>query len=226
MAKNYAIVLASGSGNRFGGDIPKQFMLLKGKTILERSVEIFDQNACIDGIIVVITPEYIDRACSVLSKYNKVLRVLKGGQTRKQSSYIGVNSLEDEDANVLIHDCARPLLSQKVLNDCINALNDYDAVAVASDVTDTVIEVKDGFITNIPERNALMNVQTPQCFRLPLIKKAHEMSLDDENFTDDCGLVIKQNLSDIYIVKGDKSNIKITYPNDLVIAEQLINSIN
>lgn len=226
MAKNYAIVLASGSGNRFGGDIPKQFMLLKGKTILERSVEIFDQNACIDGIIVVITPEYIDRACSVLSKYNKVLRVLKGGQTRKQSSYIGVNSLEDEDANVLIHDCARPLLSQKVLNDCINALNDYDAVAVASDATDTVIEVKDGFITNIPERNSLMNVQTPQCFRLPLIKKAHEMSLDDENFTDDCGLVIKQNLSDIYIVKGDKSNIKITYPNDLVIAEQLINSIN
>ena len=226
MAKNYAIVLASGSGNRFGGDIPKQFMLLKGKTILERSVEIFDQNACIDGIIVVITPEYIDKACSVLSKYNKVLRVLEGGKTRKQSSYIGVNSVEDEDANVLIHDCARPLLSQKVLNDCINALNEYDAVAVASDVTDTVIEVKGDFITNIPERNALMNVQTPQCFRLPLIKKAHEISLDDENFTDDCGLVIKQNLSDIYIVKGDKSNIKITYPNDLVIAEQLINSIN
>ncbi len=226
MTDNYALILASGSGKRFNSDIPKQFMSFGGKTILEHSVEIFERNPYIKGIIVVITPDYYSQALSVLAKYSKVLKVLKGGKTRKDSSFIGVNAIDDDSANVLLHDCARPLLSQKVLNDCIKAIDIHDAVAVASDVTDTVIEVKDGYIKNIPERKSLMNVQTPQCFRVSLIKKAHQMALDDNNFTDDCGLVIKNSLSDIYIINGDRSNMKITYPNDLVLAEQIFNNIN
>ena len=114
------------------------------------------------------------------------------------------------------------LLIQNVLNKCIEALNKYDAVDVAVKTTDTILEVKNGFITNIPERKNLMSSQTPQCFKLSLIKKAHELAQNDENFTDDCGLVLKYNLAPIFIVEGNSENIKITNPIDEYFAKAII----
>lgn len=225
--KNYAIILASGSGTRFGSNLPKQFIEICGKTILERAIEVFELNEFIDEIIVVITPEYKNQALDIINKnaYKKITKVLNGGKERKDSSYIGVSSIVEEEANVLIHDCARPFLGQNVLNKCIQALKEHRAVDVAVCSTDTILQVKNGFVESIPERKYLMRSQTPQCFRLSIIKKAHELSFGDASFTDDCGLVLKHNLAKIFIVEGEDINIKITYPHDELLAESIINSI-
>ena len=103
---------------------------------------------------------------------------------------------------------------------CVD-IDNYDAIVTAVPSSDTVIEVENGEVKNIPDRAKLMRVQTPQCFKLSLIKKAHELSKDDNNFTDDCGLVLKSKLAKVHIIKGDINNIKITYPQDIKFAELL-----
>ena len=223
MLKNYAIILASGLGNRLANDLPKQFVKIAGKTLLEHTIEIFEKHKLIDEIIIVITPEYRILAEEIILKNNwqKVSKLLNGGNTRKESSCIGINSIEIEDANVIIHDCARPFLNHKIITDCIKALEKYSAIDVAIKATDTIIKVKNNLIAEIPTRNELMQGQTPQCFRLSVIKQAHKLSKNDNNFTDDCGLVLKHQLCPIYVIEGDIENIKITYPIDRYIADKL-----
>ena len=224
--KNIAVILASGIGSRYGTDIPKQFIKINGKTIIEHSVEAFEKNSNIDEIIVVITPEYRILAKEILDKnnYKKIVNLLDGGKIRKESSQIAIDSINYNEANILIHDCARPLVNQTIINDCISALENFDAVAVAVESSDTIIEVENNKIVAIPNRNKLKRIQTPQCFKLSLIKKAHELSKGDDSFTDDCGLILKHNLSDICIVEGDINNIKITYPIDYLIAQEILNN--
>lgn len=223
MLKNYGIILASGTGSRYNSDIPKQFIKIAGKTVLEHTVEIFENSDKIDEIILVITPDYRHIAENILLRNNfkKITKLLNGGATRKDSSYIAISSIEDEEANVLIHDCARPFLTEQIIDDCVKALDKYSAVDVAIPSADTIIKVKDGIIDGIPDRASLMRGQTPQCFKLSLIKKAHEMSKGDNNFTDDCGLIVKYNLADVYVVAGSGENIKITYPEDIFMADRL-----
>lgn len=223
--KNYAVVLASGTGSRLGSKTPKQFLMLKDKTILEHTVEVFEKSDKINEIIIVITPEYHEIAKEILSKnnYSKVSKLLDGGAMRKDSSYIGINAITDLEANVLIHDCARPFISQDIINNCIQALENYNAVAVAIPSADTIIEVDESnIIQAIPNRTRLRRIQTPQCFKLSIIKKAHELAKNDTNYTDDCGLILKYNLTDIYVLNGDNDNIKITYPSDLYLAETIL----
>ena len=226
--KNYGIILASGTGSRYGSDIPKQFISLAGKTILEHTIEAFEKTEKIDHIIIVITPEYKYLAEKILLKNNfkKVIKLLCGGKTRKDSSYIGISSIKENEANILIHDCARPFIKKEIILNCIEALKKHDAVDVAIASSDTILKVKNGFIEEIPERSAFMRSQTPQCFKLSLIKKAHELSKNDQSYTDDCGLIVKYNLANIYIVEGDVENIKITYPSDIYMAEKILEMKN
>ena len=222
--KNYGIILASGNGSRYGADVPKQFVKIAGKTILEHTIGIFEKADVIDEIIIVITPEYRTMAEEILLRNNfkKISKLLNGGEIRKESSYIGISSIEDKEANVIIHDCARPFLTQKIISDCIEALKKYNAVDVAIPSADTIIKVdENSIIQNIPKRATLMRGQTPQCFKLSTIKKAHELSKDDSNFTDDCGLIVKYGLGDVYVVEGDVENIKVTYPSDIFMADRL-----
>ena len=226
--KNYAVILASGTGSRFGANLPKQFIKINGKTILEYSVEAFDKNENIDNIIVVIAPKYRNKAKKIIeqNKYKKVSSIINGGEIRKISSYNGISIIKDKEANVLIHDCARPFVSEKIINNCISELKKYDAVGVAIPTTDTIIETENNMIKSIPLRDTLMRIQTPQCFKLSLIKKAHELSKDDSNFTDDCGLIIKYNLAEIRIVNGDNNNIKITFPEDIITAKHIVKNLS
>lgn len=221
--KNYGIILASGTGNRYGNDIPKQFVKIAGKTVFEHTITIFEKSKEIDEIIVVITPEYrhFGEELIIKNNFTKITKLLNGGETRKESSSIGINSIEDAEANVIIHDCARPFLSERIIKDCIRALENYSAVDVAIPSADTIIKVKDSIIDSIPERKYLKRGQTPQCFKLSTIKKAHELSKNDTNFTDDCGLIVKYGLGDVYVVEGDGENIKITYPEDIYMADRL-----
>ena len=222
--KNIAIILASGKGNRYNSEVPKQFVKIAGKTILEHTVEIFEKSVEINEIILVITPDYRYNVENILLKHNykKITKILNGGETRKESSSIGVNSIDDEEANVIIHDCARPFLTQKIITNCIMALEKYNAIDVAIPSADTIIQVNENYIiNNIPQRSNLKLGQTPQCFKLSLIKKAHELAKEDTNFTDDCGLIVKYNLDNVYVVEGDIENIKVTYPSDIFMADRL-----
>lgn len=222
--KTYGIILASGTGSRFGSDVPKQFLKINNKTIFEYSTEAFEKNALVDEIVVVITPEYKNFAEKIIADngYKKVSKILCGGKERKDSSFIGVNAVNDDEVKVLIHDCARPFVSQKIISECVCALDKYDAVCTAILSTDTIFETQNGIIKNIPERKNIMRAQTPQGFKLSVIKKAHELSENDTNFTDDCGLVVKYNLCEVGIVEGSENNLKITYPNDLYLAEKIL----
>lgn len=221
--KRYGVILASGVGSRYNSDIPKQFIKIAGKTVMEHTIEVFENSQYIDEIILVITPEYRHVAENILMKnnYKKVSKLLNGGATRKDSSYIAISSIDDTEADVLIHDCARPFLSERVIKDCIEALDKYQAIDVAIPSADTIIKVKEGIIDSIPNRSELRRGQTPQCFKLSLIKRAHELSKNDNNFTDDCGLVVKYDLADVFVVDGDGENIKITYPEDIFMADKL-----
>lgn len=225
--KNIAVVLASGVGSRCKTDIPKQFLEFAGKTVLEHTLSAFERVSCIDEIILVITPEYRAKAEDILEKANfkKISKVLNGGLTRKDSSSIAIASIDEVDANVLIHDCARPFISSEIIEKCVKALETSDAVCVAVSSSDTLLKISDNKIQTIPDRKDYMRAQTPQCFKLDLIRKAHKLAEGDNNFTDDCGLVLRYNLSDISIVEGDVNNIKITYPEDLKLAEMLFNQI-
>lgn len=224
--KNFAIILASGTGERFGEKIPKQFYQFRNKTLLEYSIDAFENNSNIDEIILVTNPNFRDLAEEILAKnnYRKISKVLNGGKTRVESSYIGTSQVPN-DANVLIHDAVRAFVTQKIIDDNIEALKKYEAVGTAIESIDTIIQVdENNVITAIPPRKFLKRVQTPQSFRANLIKKAHELALKDENasFTDDCGLILRYNLAPIHIVDGDEINLKITQKNDLKIIENLL----
>lgn len=225
--KNYAIILASGSGERTGLDTPKQFLKIAGKTVIEHTLQTFEKHPKIDEIIIVANKNYIEKVQTILkaNKYKKLIKIVQGGATRKDSSYNGINSINETEANVLIHDAVRPFISSKIIDDCIEALKSHKAIDVAIPSSDTiVIADENNLIKQIPERRFFRRGQTPQCFYLPLIKKAHELSLKDDeakNVTDDCSLVLRYNLSDVFIVEGDHFNRKITYPLDVAIADKL-----
>lgn len=217
--KNISIILASGTGERFGENIPKQFYKIKNKTILEYSLDAFEQNKNIDEIILVTNPNFNDLSREIVFKnnYKKVVKIVNGGATRVDSSRIGT-SYADDDSNVLIHDAVRAFVTQKIIDDNIEALKKYEAIGTAIDTIDTIIEIdENGFIKKIPQRNMLKRIQTPQSFRAKLIKQAHEIALknNDKNFTDDCGLILKYNLAPIFLVQGDEKNLKITQKSDL-----------
>lgn len=231
--KNHAIILASGAGERFRDDKPKQFTKIAGKTVIEHTIEVFENSPLISDITIVITPEYRSFMEDLLNKadYKKIKALLNGGETRKESSFTGIMSIVDDESCVIIHDCARPFVSERIIEDCVNALKKHDAVDVAIKSTDTIIEVdENNFIKSIPKRKNLRRGQTPQCFKTSLIKKAHKLSLEDEEseFTDDCGLVVKYGLAPVYVVEGEEKNIKITYPEDIFLADKIfqINSVD
>ena len=228
MKKNLAIILAGGTGSRIEGDLPKQFLKLAGKTILQHSIEKFENHPHIDHIFLVIHEEFLNKAEKIVreSGHKKVIKILTGGQTRQESSRIGVTSAAPgEYGNVLVHDAARPFVSKKIIDDIFAALNTYAAVNIAVPSPDTIIEVSDkNLVKNIPDRKYLRRVQTPQGFKWDLIQKAHELAIDKgiANATDDCSLILTFKLADIYVVEGSEENIKITYPSDLQIAEKMI----
>lgn len=225
--KNIAIILASGTGSRLSLDIPKQFYKINNKTILEHTLDVFEHHDKIDSIIIVSNPDYICLVKDIVknSIYNKIIKITKGGKTRQESSFNGLISINDLEANVLIHDAVRPFISNEIINECICSLDKYNAVNVAVESSDTIIEIDDNnIIKAVPNRKYLRRCQTPQCFKLSLIKKAHELAKKEDynSATDDCSLILKYNLSDVYVVKGSEKNIKITYPADIILANEFL----
>lgn len=224
--KNIAIILAGGSGSRFGADMPKQFLQVAGKMIIEHTIDAFERHPMIDEIAIVSRADYMEEMREMVKKdgYVKVTHVLQGGKERYHSSLAAIEAFTDDDDNLLIHDGVRPLVSERIISDCVDALAEYEAVDVAVPTTDTIIELnEDGSIARIPQRRLLRNAQTPQCFRRRVIAEAFRLALQDPDFfpTDDCSIVLKYMPEvAIKVVDGEPSNIKVTYKSDLETVER------
>lgn len=224
---NIAVILAAGSGKRLGGAIPKQFLEIVGKPIISHSINAFEKVERIDEICVVCHKDYFDRVKDLVQEggYRKVKKIVAGGKERYDSTLAAVNAYPDDECNLLFHDAVRPLVTDRIINDCIDALEKYNAVGVAVATTDTIWSINaDQCIDSIPNRQVLRNAQTPQCFKRGLIRRAYAIALSEHDMqsTDDCG-TIRRYLPDepIYIVPGETYNIKLTYADELPILEHL-----
>ena len=224
--KTAAVILAGGTGSRIGLNVPKQLLKVAGKSILEHTIALFDEADGIDEIFVLMTPGFVGEAQAIVDRagFQRVRPVLAGGNTRSETTQIALDALGPEDRNVLFHDAVRPLLEEQTIAACLEALKQYEAVDVAIPSADTVI-VTDGVrITGIPLRETLRRGQTPQGFRISVIRRAYELASQDPDFaaTDDCGVVLKY-LPDvpIFVVDGSEQNMKITHPIDVFIADKL-----
>jgi len=224
---NVAVILAGGSGVRFGDCLPKQFLKLAGKSVIEHTIQVFQRHEEIDEIAVVCHPDYMDWVETLVNReqLTKVGKVLAGGKERSDSSMVAIRAYEKmKDVKLLFHDAVRPLLDRRIISDCLDALEKVNAVDVAIPSADTIIKTSDKFIVDIPDRNSLEAGQTPQGFSLNVIKNAYEIGLKDPDFkvTDDCGVVRKYLPSEpIFVVKGSPRNIKLTYEEDLFLADKL-----
>lgn len=224
---NIAVILAGGMGSRLGMSLPKQFFKVAGKMVIEHAVDAFEKNELIDEIAIVIDNHYIFMVEDMIinNEWKKVKRILIGGKERYHSSLSAINAYSEfKEANLIFHDAARPLVSQRIINDVVKSMDHYNAIDVAIDSADTIIEVKDDIITSIPERVKMRRGQTPQGFKQDIIAKAYSIALQDENFkaTDDCGIVKKYLPEEkIFVVKGEEVNMKLTYPEDTYLLDKL-----
>lgn len=230
--KNIAVILSGGSGSRFGGALPKQFTKLAGKAIIEYTIDVFENSDDIDEIFIVSQTQHINRTWDLIkkNKWSKIVKVVTGGAERFDSTYSALTALKDyaDDCNVLFHDAVRPLIDQKIIANCVEALKDFDAVDVVIPSADTLVEIyDDGCISNIPQRSHMRRGQTPQAFRLGSIQLAYEKAIEQNRkvFTCDCG-VIRAMLPQTRVatVEGSERNIKVTQPVDLFIAEKFLQS--
>ena len=225
---NVALVLAAGSGTRMEINQPKQFVIVNGKPLFIYSVETFQNNKGIDAIIIATNKDCIKQVKDLVKGYNKVKSVVAGGETRQASVYNGLNEIErfiqNEKDLVLIHDSARPLVSQRIIDENVEKGKKYGAVDTVIQASDTIISSKDQeTIDEILNRAELYQTQTPQTFEYGIIKKAHEMALKDNvpNVTDDCKLVTYFGRK-VHLAKGDRLNFKVTTPEDLEMFKSLV----
>src|SRR6266568_3489714 len=225
-----AVVLGGGVGQRLGAGMPKQLLSLGGRTLIERCVAAFDRAPGVDEILVVMARGYTGQVEALLAgaAYRKVTAVIEGGVTRSDSTRAALAAIAargPDDCGVLLHDAARPLVDQRIIADCVAALEVHDAAGVAVPASDTMVVTDNGVMQSVPRRETLLRCQTPQCFRLSVITRAHELAAADPGYapTDDCGVVLRY-LPDVavHVVPGSERNIKITYAQDLAVAEALL----
>lgn len=224
MAQNVAILMAAGKGVRVGGELPKQFMEVHGKMLLEYSLQTFQSHPRIDEIYVVLPEEYLkmeELLQYLFDNYPKVNRLLAGGEERFQSSWSAIQWFIDRrEDNLLLHDAARPGLTPRIIDDVLDALQDNEAAVTAIPATDTVIRVDDNLhLQTTLDRKTLYYAQTPQAFRAGLLYDCFETLFADGTFlpTDESGVVAHYRPEiPIHIVQGSPANFKVTYPEDII----------
>lgn len=228
--KNTAIVLAAGQGKRMNSKVQKQFLELGGKPVLYYSLNCFQQSPLISDIILVTGAESV-AFCKeeIVEKYGltKVKKVIPGGKERYDSVYEGLLSCENSDF-VLIHDGARPFITQENLERGMNGVRETGACVIGMPSKDTVkVSDEKGFVQETPERNLVWSVQTPQIFEYALIRNAHEKIRCEgmDGITDDAMVVERVSGTKIRLVEGSYKNLKITTPEDLDIAEIFLKNI-
>lgn len=229
-----AIVLAGGKGSRMKSSIPKQFMNINNKPVLYYSLKIFQESSIIDNIILVTGESDIEYCKhSIVEKYSftKVRDVVAGGKERYNSVYNGLKAVKkaesyDKTQYVFIHDGARACITNKIIQTCYSDVKEYMACVAAVPVKDTIkITDSNGFAVNTPDRSTLWQIQTPQVFEYNLVSDAYDKMIKDTdrgNITDDAMVV--EHYSDVKVKMSlsEYSNIKITTPDDIIIAESFL----
>lgn len=221
-----AIILAGGKGKRMNSSISKQFIEIKGKPIIYYTIKKFNDNKKIDNIVVVLSQEEIEYFKeNILNKYNlKVDKIVIGGAERQDSVYNGLKSLENSGTDiVLIHDGARPFISDRIIDDGIEYATIYGACAPGVMPKDTIkIKGKSNFSIDTPNRETLVAIQTPQVFKFREILECHKKVKIDKVVVTDDTMVVERCGNKVYLYEGEYTNIKVTTPEDLILGEKLI----
>lgn len=219
------IIAAAGMGTRMGSTIPKQFMSLGGISILVRTVRAFETNTNIDTICIVTNEESVGYCQELLidqNQFQKVKQIIAGGLQRQDSVYKGLGALDPDVDYVLVHDGARPFVTEAMINRLVSETIKYGAAVMAVPVKDTIKTADCGVFVDTPDRSKLYAVQTPQGFEKGLLRRAYEHAFHNNFYgTDDAVLVEKLNQK-VYLVNGDYSNIKITTKEDLAMGEAIL----
>ncbi len=224
--KIVALIPAAGMGKRMGAGINKQYLLLDGKPIVARTITVFEEAPFVDDIYV-ITPETEIPYCreQVVERFgfSKVRAVVPGGEERQYSVLNGLRATDaDDDDVVLIHDGVRPFISTAVLKHATEVAAESDGALVAVPAKDTVKIVMDGVARETPPREQLWLAQTPQAFRYGVIRAAHEIAAAEGFLGTDDAMLVERLGKEVRVVMGDYRNIKITTPEDLVLAEAFL----
>lgn len=223
-----AVILAGGQGKRMNSDVQKQYMMLGGRPLLTYALEAFE-NSRVDEMVLVTGAGEETYARTELVEafgFSKVKSVVAGGKERYHSVYEGLKALKDCDY-VLIHDGARPLVTGKIIERIMDGVKQYDACVAGMPVKDT-IKVADGgaYAVGTPDRSSLWQIQTPQAFAYLLVKRAYDRLMEDERLqtgiTDDAMVVESQTQHRVKLIEGSYENLKVTTPEDIVIAEALL----
>lgn len=233
-----AVVLAAGNGLRFDPEHPKQLVQLEGRPIVGWSIEAFEKNPRVTDIVVVVNDNVRDEIEQLIDTagYHKVKAIINGGAERMDSTETALRTLAAHhvpaDAKILIHDSVRPFVSQRMIDGCIDVLDEFTAATVAYESTDTILISQDlgdrRVIDSVPDRGHCFRIQTPQAFRFDTIRRAYEMASKDDLFrpTDDTRPVVEY-LPDepVALVAGSRTNLKVTVQDDLPLARLIAGSL-
>lgn len=220
---NSAIVVAAGEGKRFGAGVPKQFVEIHGKPLIIHTLTRFENCSAIDEIVLVLAAERIEDFQKNQAKFNltKLKKIVSGGKTRAESVFNGLKAVSENAGIVAVHDGARPLVSIEEIAATVEKAEETGAACLVSKASDTIKEVADGKIVGTIDRANLRRALTPQCFRLEILQKAFAAADLSEAVTDECFLVEKLGQR-IAVIEGSARNIKITTPEDLILAETFL----
>ena len=214
----WAVIVAAGEGKRFGEH--KQYVELRGREILEYCIEVFEKHAEIDGIVLVLKD--VSKEAFYKSRFKKIISVVRGGDKRQESVLSGLNVVSPRDKNlVLVHDGVRPLVTNNLISRVLHAARKHGAAIPVLPVVDTIKRVQKDAVIETLDRRPLMRVQTPQGFRVTILKEAFEKARVEHFYgTDEASLVERIGFK-VFTVPGDPQNIKITTPLDIKFAEAL-----
>jgi 2-C-methyl-D-erythritol 4-phosphate cytidylyltransferase len=220
--KNYAIIVAGGSGTRMQTALPKQFLLLNGLPVMMHTIQAFHNSQSQPQIIIVLHPNYHNHWVKLCTQYNfnVLYQLVKGGETRFHSVKNGLDSIDDNEAVIAIHDAVRPLTASSIIDNSFTHAAAYGNAITAVKSRDSIRQIKDDYSVSLL-RDDIYLVQTPQTFQSALLKKAYEQAYDS-GFTDDASVVENSGIK-INLIEGNYENIKITFPEDIAIAEAILN---
>lgn len=222
--KTLALITAAGKGQRMHSEVPKQYLLLGGKPILAQTLSVFVKCPDIDGIYVIVPQDQMEKVQrEIIEKYRiqKVLKVVRGGKTRQQSVYNGLKAIRSDCDIVVVHDGVRPLVTEGLITESIQAARKNGAAVVAVPARDTVKRSLTGKKLKTLDRNEIWMAQTPQSFQFSLLLKAYQKAEEDGIQATDDAFLVERLGHPITLIQGDYTNIKITTPEDLALAEAL-----
>ena len=228
--KNSVIIAASGAGKRMKSSVKKQYMELKGRMILDYTIEAFNKSKYIDEIVIVCSRGdimYVEEQIVIKNGYDKVICTTSGGKERQDSIYSGLKEVSPDCDVVLIHDGVRPFIEGKYIKELTEAAMEYGGCVMGVRVKDTIkVCDEDNYITATPERATLWAAQTPQCFRYDVITKAYEKAFKEGYYGTDDSMLAERLGIRIKMIEGSYNNIKITTPEDLYMGKLILEKKN